>query len=293
MMSFETKVIENTVEKLLNGQDYRSEVVNAINVQFLDFSIAFFKDIIKAKLDSETINLEWYKNKFITNDSLKTDDVAIYAGMNKKTITNIHGSAKREIVLDVAKTNFNYLSNMILELEETTSDQLDIQLKLTYNDISVNLTLTESLLVINALATKKIAIRGGAWSSIGKKVEKPLMLKLCELTDVPKECINDEIFKKDGNLDFDREVDFKLINKSKKQFRCEVKLMGKGNPESADAVFARNSDVFVADTLSDQNKKQLDSSNVLWLELKNHTQQEILNNFIVILDKLDISHKKF
>ncbi len=33
--------------------------------------------------------------------------------------------------------------------------------------------------------------------------------------------------------------------------------MGKGNPESADAVIARESDIFIADTLSDQNEEQL------------------------------------
>lgn len=105
MMSFESKVIDATIDKLINGQDYRSEVVNAINVQFLDFSISFFKDIIQAKLDCQTIDLDWYKQKFITNTNLTSDDIAIYAGMNKKTITNMHGSATRQIVLNVAETN--------------------------------------------------------------------------------------------------------------------------------------------------------------------------------------------
>ena len=291
MMSFEQKVIERTISKLINGQDYRSEVVNSINVQFLDFSIQFFKDIIQAKLDSKTINLDWYKQKFIKNNNLSSEDIAIYAGMNKKTITNMHGSATRKIILDVAETNFEYLSNMISELEETSSDQLDIQLKLTYNKISVDLTLTESLLVINALATKKIAIRGGAWSSIGKKVEKPLMLELCRLCQVPKEYINAEIFRKDEKLDFDREVDFKLGKKSEKQFRCEVKLMGRGNPESADVIFARDTNIFIADTLSAQNKNQLTSAGVLWLELKNNSQEKILRDFKKILDTLKIPHK--
>ena len=49
---------------------------------------------------------------------------------------------------------------------------------------------TESLIVINALATKKLQIRGGAWSSIGKKVEKPLVDELCRLAGVPAENID-------------------------------------------------------------------------------------------------------
>ncbi len=57
---------------------------------------------------------------------------------------------------------------------------LGINIKITYKDISVNLDLKESLLVINALATKKIALRGSAYSMIGKRIEKPLMLELCK-----------------------------------------------------------------------------------------------------------------
>ena len=91
----------------------------------------------------------------------------------------------------------------------------------------MELSISESLLVINALATKKIAIRGGALSSIGKKVEKPLMIKLCELCNVPEENINSTHFRKNEDLDFDREIDFKLYDKNKKEIRYEVKLRTK------------------------------------------------------------------
>ena len=64
--------------------------------------------------------------------------------------------------------------------------------------------------------------------------------------------------------------------------------MGRGNPESADAVIARNSKVFIADTLSEQNKNQLDARKIFWLELKNHSKENILNQFKNILKNLDI-----
>ena len=288
MMNFENKVIEQTIDKLINGEDYRSEIVNAINVQFLDFSLLFFKDIIRAKLDEKNIDINWYKKYFILNKNLETDEIAIYSGMNKKTITNIYGSATKEIVLNTAEKNFDYLSNLINELNENEEDKLNIQLKITYNKIAVELSISESLLVINALATKKIAIRGGAWSSIGKKVEKPLMIKLCELCNVPEENINSTHFRKNEELDFDREIDFKLYDKNKKEIKCEVKLMGKGNPESADAVIARDSDIFIADTLSEQNKAQLTSLGIKWIELKNHSKEENIDNFDKILKDLNI-----
>ncbi len=292
-MNFEEKVVKDTVFKLINGEDYRSEVINAINIQFLDFTISFFKKIIQAKLDSKNIDLDWYKENFIQNENLTTDDIAIYAGINKKTITNIHGSATKRIVLDVAESNFEYISNLILELEEKNTEKLGVQIKLTHNNISVDLTLAESLLVINALATKKISIRGGAWSSIGKKVEKPLMLELCKRCGVSKNYINANVFKKDDELDFDREVDFKLYSIDGKEIRCEVKLMGKGNPESADAVIARNSDIFIADTLSEQNKKQLEFLNVAWIELKNNSQDKIIEKFRNILISKNIKTSTF
>lgn len=289
-MKFEDKIINDTVEKLINGEDYRSEIINSINAQFFDFSIKFFKDIVEAKLNSSLINLEWYKRYFITRDDFKTEDIAIYAGINKKTINNIYGTAAKEIVLDAAKSNFDYLESLINELSIDNNDKLYLQIKITYNNVSVELSLTESLLVINALATKKIAIRGGAWSSIGKKVEKPLMLKLCELCNVEKDSINAEVFKKDSSLDFDREVDFKILTKYNKWLRCEVKLMGRGNPESADSVMASDSDTFIADTLSEQNKKQLTNWNIEYLELKNNSKNDIINKFNEILKKLNVKN---
>ena len=150
----------------------------------------------------------------------------------------------------------------------------------------VSLSFTESLLVMNALATKKIAIRGGAWSSIGKKVEKPLVTKLCKLCKVPKEYIDASVLKKDGTLDFDREVDYKIYSRNKKPYRVEVKLMGKGNPESADATVARDTDLLIADTLSRQTKNQLASRNVEFLELKNN--RKIIPEFKAILKRLDV-----
>ena len=281
------KTIQQTVEKLINGEDYRQEIINIINRNFFDFSISFFKKIIDAKYKSKNIDYKWYKDNFINNMKIPVQDVAIYSGTNKKTITNIYKKSTKEFIFNIANQNFDYLINMINSLEELESN-FGIILKLSYNNIQVELSLTESLIVINALATKKIALRGSYWSSIGKRVEKPLMLKLCELCKVPKDFINKENFIKKKEVD--REVDFKLYSKERKEYKCEVKLMGKGNPESADVIIARDTNILIADTLSNQNKLQLSSLNCLWIELKDHSQEDILYQFITILNKLDIPH---
>ena len=239
------------MEKLTKGEDYREEIVNAINVAFLDFAVSFFKKIVEAKMNTTEINIDWYKKNFINNKELDAAERAILAGVNKKTVCNIYGSANKKILLDVANANLEYLTEIVNELKKEETENLDICLKISYKGITVELSLTESLLVINALATKKLAIRGGAWSSIGKKVEKTLVDELCRLCRVPSKNIDNKIFKKDGKLDYDREVDYKLIGQSGDIYKVEVKLMGKGNPESADAVIARDSKIFIADTLSE------------------------------------------
>lgn len=137
--------------------------------------------------------------------------------MNKKTVGNIYGSAKKEIMLNVANANIDYLENLLSSLENDMDQNIGVSIKISYKEIFVELNLMESLLVINAMATKKIALRGGAWSSIGKRVEKPLMLELCHLSGVNKDAINADIFKKNGEMDFDREVDFKLYSADKRR----------------------------------------------------------------------------
>lgn len=290
MITFEKEVINKTIKRLLKGEDYREEVVNSINAIFFDFALDFFKKIVEAKINDTNISLEWYKKYFISEKNFQPEEVAIYAGLNKKTITNIYGSARKDIVLNAAINNFEYLSNIIKELEKDTTDGIDICINISYKNVTVNLSLTESLLVINALATKKLQLRGGAWSSIGKKVEKPLLNKLCEILDVPPNNIDNSTFKPDKNKSFDREVDYKLISSNGKVYRIEVKLMGKGNPESADATIARDSDIFIADTLSEQNCNQLQSRGVEYVILKGNTHS--IDDFRKILDKLNIPHNK-
>ncbi len=66
--------------------------------------------------------------------------------------------------------------------------------------------------------------------------------------------------------------------------------MGKGNPESADATIARDSDIFIADTLSEQNCNQLAARGVEYLILKENT--DCINDFKQILKRLDIPFEK-
>lgn len=66
--------------------------------------------------------------------------------------------------------------------------------------------------------------------------------------------------------------------------------MGKGNPESADAIFARESSIFVADKLSDLNKQQAEKLNCEWIELRS---KEGYKRFSEVLGRLEIPHTQF
>ena len=276
-MTLTDQVVRNIIKRLIKGQDYRIEVIALINAEFLQFAMDFFKKIIDAKLANQDVTIDWYKATFL-NPNLSSDEIAINSGLNKKTITNMYNSAAKEIVIDASNEHYDILYKSISALLENQPD-IDLTLTIKFRGVSVELNINESLIVINTLAVKRAALRGGLWSSAGKRVEKHLMVVLCKLFDVPF-----KHFDQSQIPDSMREVDFYLIN-DKKYYRCEVKLLGKGNPESADAIFARASDVFVADKLSDLNKQQADKLKVKWVELRSEAGYK---KFVTVLEKLKI-----
>ncbi|MGQ9847871.1 MAG: CfrBI family restriction endonuclease, partial [Bacteroidales bacterium] len=286
-MTITEQVAKNIIRKLLKGEDYRIEVITLINAEFLQFAIDFFKRIVDAKLKSQNITVDWYKEEFL-NPELPAKEIAINAGLNKKTIHNMFNSSTKEVVIDASNEHYDSLYETIKNLVETELD-LDLTLTIKFKGVSVDLNVSESLIVINTLAVKRAELRGGLWSTTGKRVEKPLMETLCRLYDVSNENYAVKIKGKIvEDTDFVREVDFYLVE-GKNQYKCEVKLMGRGNPESADAVIARDSKVFIADKLSETNKKQLDSLGVEWVELRSKGG---FQRFETVLNNLKIPHRK-
>ncbi len=276
-------VIKNIIRKLLAGQDYRSEVLTLINAEFLQYVVDFFKRIACAKLDNEDITVDWYKKELLCADSLSKEEIAVHSGLNMKTISNTYNSTRKQIVLEASLEHYDALYDAINSLTEQGG--IDIALTIKFRDVSVDLNINESLIVINTLAVKRSALRGGLWSTAGKQVEKPLMIALCALFKVPKKYYDQR------NLpESQRESDFYLFDDTGKDYPGEVKLMGKGNPESADAVYARDSRFLVANKLSDTNKQQMDSVGILWVELQIENGYK---RFEEILKTLSIPYEPF
>lgn len=253
-------IVKAAIALLLQGQDHRDLVVNAIDRVFVQQALRLFEQVVHAKLQRDSISTDWYRTAFLEQEQ-NAMDIAWNAGINVKTIANKRRTATREIVIEESMAHYERLKQLIDSLAD---DALDLELTLTLRDVSVRLNLNETVVVINALAVRRAGLRGGAWSSIGKNAEGPLMETICRAFRVPEECFTHSV-ESDKSL---REVDFNLFTPDGERVKCEVKLMGQGNPESADAVVARGSQVFVASSLSDLNKRQLDQLGVHWTELQ-------------------------
>jgi hypothetical protein len=277
-MTLNSAVIKNIIRKLLSGQDFSSEVLARIDVEFLDHVVDFFKQIVKAKLNEETLPIDWYKEEFLRTNSLFGEEIGIYPNISMTTL-----SKNEQIVLNTILNHCDELSDAFNSFDE--EDNYDMTFRVKFRGVGFGLELNESLMFFNTLALKRSVVRDRLWNETGKQVEKPLMITLCALFQVPIKCFDQK------NLpESERESDFYLFDETGKDYPCEVKLMGKGNPESADAVFARGSSVLVANKLSDTNKQQMDKDGILWVELQTNDGYK---RFEQVLKALSIPCKPF
>ncbi len=278
-LNSEQQYLRHSIELILLGRDHRYITNDEITKEFVSEAVTFFKKVVEAKLDSKSICMNWYKEAFIFNESDK-NLLAAYGGLSVKTINNKRKSTKYEVVLEESLNNFELLLSTVNKLCDS---DIEIDLSISFNGVAVSLNLSESLIVMNVLAMRRNQIRGGKWSSLGKNVEAPLLKTMCLLFQVPMNNYSE------GNRTDLREVDFHLITRNGEQKKCEVKLMGKGNPEGADSLYARGANVFVASSLSETNIKQLNNEGVMWVELG---KPRGFLKFGEVLENLDIPHKK-
>lgn len=260
-MPLTDSALQNVLRMILKGEHYRKAVLSEISDDFFRFTVRFFKDVASAKIEGLEITEDWYKRYFLEG-RFPPKETLIYTGLNDKSVVNIYGSASRRVILEVVPEYYRELMQRVDDLISNGFPNIRLSMAIKYNDCSVELSFRETLIVVNTLAAKHAEIRGGAWSGLGKRLELPLMLTLAKLYQVPS-----NHYAGKGMTGESREVDFHFLSKSGDQFFCEVKLMGKGNPESADSTIARRSNIFIAQTLSIKNKSQLTNRGHHWIEL--------------------------
>ena len=272
--------LRRNIELILIGTDHRDQTNTSIEQKFLVEAIGFFKKVVDAKMSSTSIDMDWYKQTFLNLENHDKNLVAAYGGLALKSINNKCKTTRREVVLDESLRNYESLLSAINNLCDS---EVDIDLAITFKGVTVHLNLNESLIVINALAVRRNQIRGGTWSALGKNIEYPLLKSMCILFEVPESNYSR------GNRSGLREIDFCLIDGSGNLQKCEVKLMGKGNPEGADSLYARGANVFIASKLSDTNIEQLKKEGVEWVELNKPFG---FLRFGEILERFSINHTK-
>jgi hypothetical protein len=296
-MKITSIVVKDIIRKLLKNEAYGTEVNNLLNAEFMEYAIDFFKKVAVAKLNNQAITTDWYKKEML-NISLSSKELAINSGTNEKTIANNFNSGRREIIVDASNEHYEKLSKLIGELVKS-NNEINLTLTIKLNGVAIDLDINESLIVISSLAAKRDALNGGLWSSVGKKVEKPLMVTLCKIFLVADDSYAKKIKSKskktrdvinvDLDTDFEREIDFYLLENAN-QYKCEVKLVSKGNPENIDSFIARGSHLLVANKLSDTNKKQLNSRGCEWVELRS---EDGYKRFTKVLNNLHIPFTNF
>ena len=246
----------------------------------MDQSYDYLRLVASSKA-SQIGNPNWYKETMMSN-LLPSEDICWNSGINKKTLSNTFGSADRTTVIRESNNHYDGITNLI----NNTETDVNLTFSVTVNDNQVNFTSEESLKILNALSVRRAAISGGLWSTAGKRVEKPLVSTLCRLLNVPARNFNQQSTLIPNTL---REVDYYIIDDTTAH-RSEVKLMGRGNPESADVVHARNTSIFIADRLSTTNKTQFDAIGVHWVAMDDG---DTLGQFSRLLTGIGIENTPF
>jgi len=241
------KLLSKIIVSILEGQDYRPFVLATINKRFVDNAYMLIQKVYQAKKTNKDI--DWW----ISNLIEKTKDkraILWFGGLNNKTVTNMMGTSKKEVCIELGRQNIHSLELLIKEF--SNDDVPRILVSIVYKNDKVELNELESLILINTLAAMKLSVQGGAWSEVGKKTEKELLYTIFELLDVKSEqyILVFEEMKRRGLVE-NREIDgIVFSDDNKKALQIELKLLGIGNPEIADEALARKVDLFLIDRLT-------------------------------------------
>jgi len=278
MATISREVVRKIIEKTIKNGRHRKVVEDIKNRRFLREILEEGKYAKKMKEDGGS---DWYRKKMVEGDREK-EDIAYSAGIAKKTIGNIYDSQSEDTVRRRSAENYEKLEDFITEV----SKEKGVKMRLEIEDDggTVKLEHEETLALLSSFGVRREKISGSLDSSKGKNTEEPLLNTLCRIFNVPE-----EKYKYEDENDEDREIDFYLYDEDGERYNCEVKLMGKGNPETTDSAWARNTDVFIADRLSDSKKKQLSKKGIEWVEL---ADDEGYTRFGKVLDELGVSHEK-
>lgn len=247
-------LLENCLLRIVNGAEYH-DLIN-------EFILS--KYIIEIK------------KTFFTTEAEKQayDEEILNAGINLKSAKAIYHrnlAANKETIKDKQNALIALLTRSIIDDKQITFD------------------FTQKLV---ALATKFTKIRGQVYSSIGKRLEKKILLYFCQKLNVPEQYYNDKRFQKNAlkqaKNGYDREYDFLFYTKDKEKVPVQVKLTMKENSNLSDQALYERSPLFIVWELMPGVRAQLMQQKINFIELKNHRLQENTEKMRTLLKKLNV-----
>lgn len=272
--------ISKIIYSILTGQDYRTYVLATINKRFVDKTQELISEVFEykrrgdnwlEKLLDDTSKKRGKENKF---------KLLWFGGLNDKTVKNITGgTSTKEVCLDLGKKNIKALQ-LLLEDFGKSDDLYQIKIIIKKEGEQVELNYLESLFFVNIISAMKLTIQGGAWSEVGKKIEKGLLYVIFRLLKIPDEnyILTTDEMKKEG-LVGNREIDAIVFSNDKKPLTIELKLLGIGNPEIGDEALARKVSLFFTDRLTDMMKEESEKIGVKVIEFRQKNSLLEIYNF--------------
>jgi len=274
---------QSLVLQLLNGGDYTTKVDDMVETVYTKYLDILIRGIGRKKLAEVPVTELDYREE-LYNAYLSNIPVI---GGEEKFLVHMN-NLKKDDLLDRYPLGLDHYRNFESMLETLLNKSVDKDKRITIHagSIGIILSLNDALILMGAIAVKRVVLYAKIWLVASMQVEHILLRVLCKLFEVPK-----QFYGMSQSSNERIAVKFYLFcNPNQEKYRCEVKLMGNGNPESADAVIARDSRVFVADKLSDLNKHQLDKLGVEWVELR---AENGYKRFGTVLENLGIPYQAF
>jgi len=263
------KLLDKIIISILKGKDHRPYVLQTINKRFMDTVFDLLKQIIEARLKNK--NTDWWKHEFLDNEKVPKRELLWFGGLNNKTVANMANNTRREVCVDLAKKNIDSINELMNEIENHHNDTPKIEIRIKYHGKEVVLSEKESLILLNTISAMKLTLQGGAWSEVGKKVEKRLLFAIFEMLKMNNSdyVLVPDKMKKSG-LVGSREVDAIVFKdkESKKLIRIELKLLGIGNPEIGDEALARGVELFLVDRMTSMMIEEGKKKGIIFIELR-------------------------
>lgn len=104
------KLLSKIIISILEGKDYRPFVLATINKRFVDTAYILLGRVYQAKKENKSI--DWWLTNLI-DKSERRDEILWFGGLNTKTVTNMMGTAKKEVCIELGKRNIQSLELLI------------------------------------------------------------------------------------------------------------------------------------------------------------------------------------